>query len=103
MNADGKMDRREFSIAMYLIKRKLQGFELPASLPVTLLQSLDAPGRIVTPLPSGFATVPRQMPASSMIGAGIATSTPPGWLLVVYDASILLRSHYAIMFCCRFT
>lgn len=42
MNADGKMDRREFSVAMYLIKRKLQGYELPSTLPLTLVQSVDS-------------------------------------------------------------
>ena len=33
MNADGKMDKKEFSIAMYLIQKKLQGHELPKMLP----------------------------------------------------------------------
>ncbi|XP_052090011.1 intersectin-1-like isoform X3 [Mytilus californianus] len=36
MNNDGKMDKKEFSIAMHLIKKKLQGFELPKSLPQSL-------------------------------------------------------------------
>ncbi|XP_022081647.1 intersectin-1-like isoform X2 [Acanthaster planci] len=38
MNGDGKMDKQEFSIAMYLIKRKLQGTELPSTLPPSLKQ-----------------------------------------------------------------
>ena len=29
MNNDGKMDKLEFSVAMHLIKKKLQGYELP--------------------------------------------------------------------------
>ncbi|CAG2198568.1 ITSN [Mytilus edulis] len=35
-NNDGKMDKKEFSIAMHLIKKKLQGFELPKALPQSL-------------------------------------------------------------------
>ena len=36
MNGDGKMDKKEFSIAMHLIKKKLQGYELPKTLPASL-------------------------------------------------------------------
>ena len=36
MNTDGKMDKKEFSIAMHLIQKKLQGFELPKALPPSL-------------------------------------------------------------------
>ncbi|XP_059155378.1 intersectin-1-like isoform X2 [Physella acuta] len=36
MNGDGKMDKKEFSIAMHLIKKKLQGYELPKVLPASL-------------------------------------------------------------------
>lgn len=36
MNTDGKMDKKEFSIAMHLIKKKLQGYELPKTLPASL-------------------------------------------------------------------
>ncbi|XP_041660585.1 intersectin-2a isoform X2 [Cheilinus undulatus] len=39
MDSDGKMDRLEFSIAMKLIKLKLQGRNLPSSLPVIMKQS----------------------------------------------------------------
>jgi Cytoskeletal-regulatory complex EF hand len=44
INADGRMDRSEFAIAMYLIRRKLQGYELPGTLPMTLLQSSSSSG-----------------------------------------------------------
>lgn len=33
LNKDGKMDKKEFSIAMHLIQKKLQGFQLPSTLP----------------------------------------------------------------------
>uniref|UniRef100_UPI0037E91A76 intersectin-2-like isoform X1 n=1 Tax=Semicossyphus pulcher TaxID=241346 RepID=UPI0037E91A76 len=38
-DSDGKMDRLEFSIAMKLIKLKLQGRSLPSSLPIIMKQS----------------------------------------------------------------
>lgn len=38
MEGDGKMDRQEFSIAMKLIKLKLQGRNLPSGLPTTMKQ-----------------------------------------------------------------
>ncbi|XP_049445677.1 intersectin-2a isoform X1 [Epinephelus fuscoguttatus] len=38
MDSDGKMDRQEFSIAMKLIKLKLQGRNLPSVLPITMKQ-----------------------------------------------------------------
>uniref|UniRef100_A0A8C5GU58 Intersectin-2-like n=1 Tax=Gouania willdenowi TaxID=441366 RepID=A0A8C5GU58_GOUWI len=38
MNKDGKMDRLEFSIAMKLVKLKLQGTNLPSALPIIMKQ-----------------------------------------------------------------
>lgn len=38
MNGDGRMDIHEFSIAMKLIKLKLQGHPLPPTLPPTMKQ-----------------------------------------------------------------
>lgn len=38
MNGDGRMDVHEFSIAMKLIKLKLQGHPLPPSLPPSMKQ-----------------------------------------------------------------
>jgi len=37
LTADGKMDRKEFSIAMTLIKRKLTGHQIPNALPQSML------------------------------------------------------------------
>lgn len=39
MDYDGKMDRLEFSIAMKLIKLRLQGQNLPSALPVIMKQT----------------------------------------------------------------
>uniref|UniRef100_A0A3B3CFY2 EH domain-containing protein n=1 Tax=Oryzias melastigma TaxID=30732 RepID=A0A3B3CFY2_ORYME len=38
LDSDGKMDRLEFSIAMKLIKHRLQGWNLPSSLPTIMKQ-----------------------------------------------------------------
>lgn len=43
MNNDGKMDMHEFSIAMKLIKLKLQGHPLPPSLPPSMKQPPPPP------------------------------------------------------------
>uniref|UniRef100_A0A8C5CBW9 Intersectin 2a n=1 Tax=Gadus morhua TaxID=8049 RepID=A0A8C5CBW9_GADMO len=49
LDCDGKMDRLEFSIAMKLIKLKLQGRGLPTSLPIVMKQSPAAnPASIMT-------------------------------------------------------
>ena len=41
INADGRMDNKEFSIAMHLIRHSLHGGDLPSSLPHSL--RLDPP------------------------------------------------------------
>ncbi len=43
MNSDGKMDNLEFSIAMFLIQKKLQGFEIPKVLPTSLKVNPSSP------------------------------------------------------------
>lgn len=51
MNTDGKMDRLEFSIAMKLIKMKLQGQNLPSALPIIMKQPpVPAPTMSLAPL-----------------------------------------------------
>ena len=54
MNADGKMDKKEFSIAMHLIHKKLLGFELPKVLPPSL-KSEVVPGFGAMPGALGMA------------------------------------------------
>lgn len=41
-DSDGKMDINEFSIACKLINLKLRGFEIPKTLPSTLIQSIKS-------------------------------------------------------------
>ncbi|XP_072018783.1 intersectin-1-like isoform X2 [Amphiura filiformis] len=87
MNGDGKMDQLEFSIAMYLIKRKLQGIDLPKVLPPSLKQPA-MPGPSSTGM-AGFGQQPMGMaPIGSMapmqsggIQGGFSQSSftlPPG-------------------------
>ncbi|XP_075627391.1 intersectin-1 isoform X3 [Balearica regulorum gibbericeps] len=54
MNNDGRMDQLEFSIAMKLIKLKLQGYQLPSALPPVMKQP-----PIALPNAPGFATLPK--------------------------------------------
>jgi len=72
VNADGKIDRREFIIAMFLIKRKLQGYELPPTLPLSLLRSSDS--ATSPPLPSSASAVLPYPPAA----AGMMMRPPAG-------------------------
>ncbi|XP_071368727.1 intersectin-2b [Centroberyx affinis] len=63
MNKDGKMDRLEFSIAMKLIKLKLQGTALPMALPIIMKQP---------PVP-----VPSLNPTSSMVNSHYGMGSLP--------------------------
>uniref|UniRef100_A0A673YZU1 Intersectin-1 n=1 Tax=Salmo trutta TaxID=8032 RepID=A0A673YZU1_SALTR len=84
MNNDGKMDMHEFSIAMKLIKLKLQGHPLPPSLPPSMKQPPPPPtapfgmhGLGVIP---GLPAVP-PLPMPPMPGVGMSpplvSSVPP--------------------------
>ncbi|XP_013878187.1 intersectin-1 [Austrofundulus limnaeus] len=53
MNSDGRMDIHEFSIAMKLIKLKLQGHPLPPTLPPSMKQP-----PLTLPPPTGFGLPP---------------------------------------------
>ncbi|XP_072297673.1 intersectin-2a [Eucyclogobius newberryi] len=78
MESDGKMDRLEFSIAMKLIKLKLQGMNLPSSLPIVMKQTpLSSAGAIIPSstrfgmgsmpnLSIGFPSMPPLPPMSTM-------------------------------------
>ncbi|XP_051579333.1 intersectin-2b isoform X2 [Myxocyprinus asiaticus] len=57
MNKDGKMDRLEFSIAMKLIKMKLQGQSLPTALPIIMKQP-PVPAPTMPAAPLGMGTMP---------------------------------------------
>uniref|UniRef100_A0AAY4CP90 Intersectin-1 n=1 Tax=Denticeps clupeoides TaxID=299321 RepID=A0AAY4CP90_9TELE len=83
LNNDGKMDMHEFSIAMKLIKLKLQGHSLPPTLPPSLMQPPlmppPAPFAGMAPMPT-IPTVPH-MPMAPIAGVGMSpplvSSVPP--------------------------
>nr|XP_040015871.1 intersectin-2a isoform X4 [Gasterosteus aculeatus aculeatus] len=76
MDSDGKMDRQEFSIAMKLVKLKLQGRNLPSVLPIPMKQlpvAISAPNvplsaRFALPL-SGFSSPMAFSPSTGMSNA----------------------------------
>lgn len=74
LDADGRMDCKEFSIAMHLIKHALLGGELPATLPPSL--RIDPP-KILT----GSSHV-GLLPAFPLAGGAFpAIARPPGLTL----------------------
>ncbi|XP_069492319.1 intersectin-1 isoform X2 [Ambystoma mexicanum] len=81
MNNDGRMDQLEFSIAMKLIKLKLQGYQLPPSLPhVMKPPSVAVPaGYGIASIPHLAAVAPVPMPPISVVGMSppLVSSLPP--------------------------
>ena len=73
MNNDGKMDKKEFSIAMQLIKNKLKGLEPPQALPPSLKAD---------PAQAGF---PGQSMGVAMPGMGRSPSHSNVSLVYVFD------------------
>ncbi|XP_026519982.1 intersectin-1 isoform X2 [Notechis scutatus] len=69
MNNDGRMDQLEFSIAMKLIKIKLQGYQLPSVLPPIMKQP---PIAISTTAGFGISGIP----PLSVVAPGPMTSIP---------------------------
>ncbi|XP_073440721.1 intersectin-1 isoform X3 [Dendrobates tinctorius] len=75
MNNDGRMDQLEFSIAMKLIKLKLQGYPLPSALPAAMLkQPVTMPASAgfgisgIAGLPSMAAVASVPMPPIPVVG-----------------------------------
>lgn len=76
MNNDGKMDKKEFSIAMHLIKKKLQGYELPKTLPLSLkADPSPAMGSFGTLSTAGPAAMSMGMPVMGMAATAVAPSS----------------------------
>ncbi|GAB6032532.1 hypothetical protein CHUAL_011425 [Chamberlinius hualienensis] len=88
-NADGKMDRHEFAIAMKLVQMKLKGFDVPAVLPpsLKLLTTAVGIGNAITSPPvasvgmGGIGTISiSAFPPAAQFGApllnGTATAFP---------------------------
>uniref|UniRef100_A0A8D1ARC5 Intersectin 2 n=2 Tax=Sus scrofa TaxID=9823 RepID=A0A8D1ARC5_PIG len=108
LNKDGKMDQQEFSIAMKLIKLKLQGQQLPVVLPpimkqppmfsplisarfgMCLLISLPPVAPIATPLPSATSgtTLPPLMMPAPLVPSVSTSSLPNGTASLIQPLSI---------------
>lgn len=73
------MDRKEFSIAMTLIKRKLQGYQIPPTLPPSMM--VEPLGQGGNPMMMG-GTLPHGMTGmpAGMGMAPMSTATLPGRL-----------------------
>ncbi|XP_068181807.1 intersectin-2b isoform X2 [Antennarius striatus] len=67
MNRDGKMDRLEFSIAMKLVKLKLQGTALPSALPIIMKQP---------PVPAPSLSMPTSSMTNPAYGMGNMSNMP---------------------------
>ncbi|KAF7257474.1 hypothetical protein EG68_06277 [Paragonimus skrjabini miyazakii] len=72
LDADGKLDKKEFSIAMYLIKKKIEGMQLPSTLPAGLR---DDPQLVLTSSSSLVTKSPS--PASGTINVNGVSKSPP--------------------------
>ncbi|XP_054618367.1 intersectin-2a isoform X3 [Dunckerocampus dactyliophorus] len=78
MDSDGKMDRQEFSIAMKLIKLKLQGRSLPSALPVVMKQP-------------HLANAAALVPSSARFGRGSLPNLSATPVLTPVPANTLMR------------
>ncbi|KAH9280196.1 Intersectin-2 [Echinococcus granulosus] len=88
LTADGQLDRREFSIAMFLIKKCLEGNGLPSQLPPSLLQE---PQRFVPPTLPDRVNPPTTLTSNSSSGAGQIDSSE-------WSISAALRPKYKLQF-----
>lgn len=88
VNSDGKMDKKEFSMAMHLIKKKLQGYELPKNLPA----SLKADPTVVV---NTFGMAPQMAPAMTQqmtMGMGM-----PVGMFCECDLLNIINSEYCMI------
>ncbi|XP_035766352.1 intersectin-2a [Neolamprologus brichardi] len=79
MDSDGKMDKLEFSIAMKLIKLKLQGRNLPSALPVVMKQppASNCGSTIASSARFGMGSMPNLSIGLSSMSAMSAMSAMP--------------------------
>nr|XP_021484423.1 intersectin-1 isoform X5 [Meriones unguiculatus] len=86
MNNDGRMDQVEFSIAMKLIKLKLQGYQLPSALPPVMKQQPVAMSSApafgiggIASMPPLTAVAPVPMGSIPVVGMSppLVSSVPP--------------------------
>uniref|UniRef100_A0A8C9ZC35 Intersectin 2a n=1 Tax=Sander lucioperca TaxID=283035 RepID=A0A8C9ZC35_SANLU len=94
MDCDGKMDRQEFSIAMKLIKLKLQGRNLPSVLPITMKQP---------PVSNSASTIPSSARFGKDFSEDITATLGVSEQLVVFRRGLNTRekgnADHVILFC----
>ncbi|XP_071819770.1 intersectin-1-like isoform X2 [Apostichopus japonicus] len=82
-NKDGRLDKLEFSIAMYLIKKKLENKDLPVTLPNSLMLQPSPMGFGGTQHPGMMGPVQGMAPMQAMQPAGFGgmnTGASPGYM-----------------------
>lgn len=90
LTADGQLDKREFSIAMYLIRKCLEGNSLPMQLPPTLLLE---PQRVIPPIPLDPLSHSSTLKSNSGNGTATAVGDSNDWSI-----SSVLRPKYKLQF-----
>ncbi|VUZ43764.1 unnamed protein product [Hymenolepis diminuta] len=90
LTADGQLDKREFSIAMYLIRKCLEGNSLPMQLPPTLLLE---PQRVIPPIPLDPLSHSSTLKPNSGNGTATAVDDSNDWSI-----SSVLRPKYKLQF-----
>ena len=81
VNRDGRLDRNEFSVAMHLIRKKLQGIELPSVLSPSILISPTIQQTSITTNAGAWGSMPDVLPraaASPPSVLGSAGASMPG-------------------------
>merc|ERR1712168_1774495 len=58
LDRDGRMDKKEFAIALHLIQKKLLGFEIPKVLPPSMFVESVVPS-LPSSMPNNYATLPK--------------------------------------------
>uniref|UniRef100_A0A8C4ZNY8 Intersectin 1 (SH3 domain protein) n=1 Tax=Gadus morhua TaxID=8049 RepID=A0A8C4ZNY8_GADMO len=90
MNSDGRMDIYEFSIAMKLIKLKLQGHPLPSSLP----PSMNLPLPPQTAFGESGVSPPLTSSAPPPLPPPISNGAPPTGIIQPIEMSIIFFDYF---------
>ncbi|XP_023316913.1 intersectin-2 isoform X3 [Trichogramma pretiosum] len=98
-DSDGRMDINEFSIACKLINLRLRGFEVPSSLPPSLIRSLQAFAAVNTSVVSPVVApqIPAQVATTNIAPiprptAGVMPSAVPGTIPAAVSANVSMTS-----------
>lgn len=76
INGDGKLDKKEFTIAIHLIRKKLQGSELPKTLPASLKAGTPTSATGASPVAPSSTIAPSAKVVTSPLTAPPAVVAP---------------------------